>query len=521
MATPLKPDGARGGRAVFFRSLRWRLQAWYAAILVVLVTVFGFTAFALERSRQLRQIDGELQARVSLLASGLRPGGPPSGPRPADRPQPPGDAASEPRWRDVPPDRTGPPPPRLRDEPGPPPPRGPGGRPAGRPEFVLRPELVAAFDPNAPSPFYYLVWLRGAEVLARSQNAPDLPRPPVEGRSPRQRGDEREMFLYLATGDCVLAGRAVGPDLAELDRLAWWLFALGAGVLGAGLVGGWWIAGRAIRPIEEISAAAARIATGDLSRRIDTADAESELGRLAQVLNATFSRLEASFAQQGRFTADAAHELRTPVSVILMQAQTALSRERDPADYREALESCRQAAQRMRRLIESLLDLARLDAGEERMRRERFDLARVVHEAVDLVRPLAAERGIILRVEAGAAEALGDAERIAQVAVNLLTNAIQHTPSGGEVRTQLSSDRDGVRLAVADGGEGIPLEHLPHLFERFHRGDAARTTAEGHAGLGLAISKAIVDAHGGVIMGGNAVEGGAVFTVRLPGATAS
>src|SRR5205085_11986008 len=124
-----------------------------------------------------------------------------------------------------------------------------------------------------------------------------------------------------------------------------------------------WLARRAIRPIEQISATAARIAAGDLGQRISTGDTDSELGRLAGVLNSTFARLETAFAQQARFTADAAHELRTPVSVMLTQTQSALSRTRSEPEYREALAACQRAAQRMRKLTASLLELARLDAG--------------------------------------------------------------------------------------------------------------------------------------------------------------
>src|SRR5204862_5783999 len=129
---------------------------------------------------------------------------------------------------------------------------------------------------------------------------------------------------------------------------------IGGCILLVGLAGGWWLATGAIRPIEGISATAAKISAGDLSQRIDVAETESELGRLAGVLNSTFARLETAFAQQQQFTSDAAHELRTPVSVILTQTQAALARERPAAEYREIIEACQRAAQRMRRLIESL-----------------------------------------------------------------------------------------------------------------------------------------------------------------------
>jgi heavy metal sensor kinase len=246
------------------------------------------------------------------------------------------------------------------------------------------------------------------------------------------------------------------------------------------------------------------------------AEAESELGQLAAVLNSTFARLETAFAQQKQFTADAAHELRTPVSVILTQTQTTLTRERTAAEYRETIEACQRSAQRMRRLIESLLELARLDAGQEPLKRMPFDLSQMVREGIESIRPLADERGVKILPELGTLEITGDSERLAQVIANLLTNAIQYNPSGGEVRLKLESRPGLAVLTVADTGPGISNEDLPHVFERFYRGDKSRTTSNGNAGLGLAIAKAIVEAHGGTIEVASQTGTGTTFTVRLP-----
>ena len=158
---------------------------------------------------------------------------------------------------------------------------------------------------------------------------------PLSGRT---RGEYREVFRAMPGGEVLLIGRSIARDIKDMQALALRLVVAGAGVLLLGLAGGWWLATRAIRPIEDIGATALKIAAGDLSQRINVADTDSELGRLASVLNSTFSRLEAAFAHQARFTSDASHELRTPVSVVLTQTQTALARERDPAEYREALE---------------------------------------------------------------------------------------------------------------------------------------------------------------------------------------
>src|SRR5205823_405156 len=147
----------------------------------------------------------------------------------------------------------------------------------------------------------------------------------------RQQGSSREAFLFAPPVDCVLVGRLIDDDRAALQRLAWLLAGAGGVILALGLAGGWWLASHALRPVHEISSTAARIAGGDLSRRINTSQTESELGELAALLNSTFARLDAAFAQQARFTSDAAHELRTPVAVLLTQTQAALIRERSAA----------------------------------------------------------------------------------------------------------------------------------------------------------------------------------------------
>jgi two-component system, OmpR family, sensor kinase len=193
-----------------------------------------------------------------------------------------------------------------------------------------------------------------------------------------------------------------------------------------------------------------------------------------------------------------------------------LSRDRASAEYRQALEACQRAAQRMRLLTESLLELARLDAGQEPMKRERFDLARVTRDCVEMVRPLATERRIEIRCELPETPCAGDAGRIAQVATNLLTNAIHFNREGGEVRVQARAENGTALLTVTDNGQGIPADDLPHIFDRFYRVEKSRSRQQGHSGLGLAISKAIVDAHGGSIEVLSQGQGGSSFTVKLP-----
>jgi heavy metal sensor kinase len=306
------------------------------------------------------------------------------------------------------------------------------------------------------------------------------------------------------------------PDTKAQQRLAWVLLAAGGAVLALGLGGGWWLTARAIRPVEDISAAAMRISAGNLSERISTADPQNEFGRLAAVLNSTFARLESAFLQQKQFTADASHELRTPLAVLISEAQTTLARERTGAEYRETIEANLAAAQQMRQLTESLLTLARLEAGHEKVRREPFNLGELTQACVARIRPLVVARQITICSELAAAGGNGDEAQIRQVITNLLANAIHYNRDGGEVHVSTRVEGANAVLTVRDTGPGISAADLPHIFDRFYRADKARSRAEGHSGLGLAISKVIVDAHGGTIHADSQPGVGTTFTVRLP-----
>jgi heavy metal sensor kinase len=301
-----------------------------------------------------------------------------------------------------------------------------------------------------------------------------------------------------------------------MQRFSWLLGSAGGLVLLLGLIGGWWVATRAIRPIADISATAAKIASGDLAQRIHTTDTDSELGELARVLNETFARLQASFERQAQFTADASHELRTPVAVLLTQTQSALARERPAGEYRDALQACQRAAQRMRRMIDSLLILARLDSGEAVGPQECCDLPDIAGEAAELLKPLATQNNITLHVQLAPARCLGNPDLLSQVVTNLVANAIQHNHEGGNVQVTLLHEAGRARLAVTDDGPGIAPEDLPHIFDRFYRADKARSSASGHTGLGLAITKAIVEAHGGSLHAMSEPGKGSTFVVRLP-----
>jgi two-component system, OmpR family, sensor kinase len=504
---------------MIFRSMRWRLQIWYGLVFLAVLAGFGLTAYELERNRELRNIDVEFQRRMGALSSAMRPPQGPRGPG-MDRGGGPGDDFFD-----------GGPPDGQRGDRGGRGGRGEGFRGEGRPEDRGRPLDGQGFQIHLPpdvtnlfgmesNSFYYVMWGHEGEELARSEATPrDMPKPTDAGPGapppPRMRGMLREIFHATPGGGMVLVGRSIAPELAGLRVVAWSLAGAGAVVLLLGLTGGWWIATQALRPVEEISATAVKIAAGDLSQRISTEETDSELGRLATVLNSTFARLETAFAQQREFTADAAHELRTPLAVMLTQTQMTLNRERGAAEYRATVEACQRAAQRMRQLMESLLQLARLDAGQEAMKRMPFDLGKVAADCAELLTPLAEERQVKIECAVPSISCVGDAERMGQVLTNLLSNAIEYNKPSGEVRVGAEVAEGVVKLTVADTGAGIAAEDLPRVFERFYRADKARS-GSGHTGLGLAISRAIVQAHGGAMEVASEVGVGTTFTVTLP-----
>jgi signal transduction histidine kinase len=204
------------------------------------------------------------------------------------------------------------------------------------------------------------------------------------------------------------------------------------------------------------------------------------------------------------------------VTVLLSETQSSLARERPAPEYRESLEACQRAAQRMRRLIERLLDLAQIEVGPGALQRRKCDLAVIAAECLGEVSILARDHNVATSADLALAPCHGDPDRLAQVITNLIANAIQHTREGGSVRISTSTDKKTVSLVVADTGRGILPEDLPHVFERFYRADKARDGTAGHAGLGLSIAKAIVAAHGGRIEVESQAHHGATFSVVLP-----
>ena len=287
--------------------------------------------------------------------------------------------------------------------------------------------------------------------------------------------------------------------------------------LGIAVLGGTFLARRALSPVDEITALARRVSAEDLGQRLDLDLRDDELGRLTRTFDGMIERLDDAFRRQKRFTADASHELRTPLTVIKGQVEVALQQERSSHDYRDVLQAVNHEVERLIGLAGSLLMLARADANEIPLALESVGLDGLVAGVVDHMRPAAAEKQIAIDVAGGPEVAARiDENLIIQLLLNLLDNAVKYTPDGGKVAVGWNATPDRAELWVRDTGIGIPAEHIDHVMDRFYRVDDSRSRSRGGVGLGLAISHWIAEAHGGALTIASTAGEGSTFTVTLP-----
>lgn len=332
-------------------------------------------------------------------------------------------------------------------------------------------------------------------------------------------GPTRLLAIPTGSGRVVVVGNSLSSVSEARSRLR---ALLGVGGFAALLLGGgasWWLAGRALRPIDRLGLAAASIGGDDLDRRVPVPPTGDEAARLAQTLNRLLERISTSVGKERAFLADASHELRTPVAVLRAELEVALRSPSTPPSARLVLESMNEEAGRLSRLTDDLLVLARADAGRLELVGRASDLATPTERAVRLLGPLAEGKGVLLETRLTPAPARIDADRIAQVALNLLDNAIRHTPAGGAVHLETGLENGDAFLSVSDQGPGIADDLAPRIFERFSRGDSARGRESGGTGLGLSIALVIARAHSGSLTLEEWGAQGSRFVLRLPAVT--
>ena len=337
-----------------------------------------------------------------------------------------------------------------------------------------------------------------------------LPTGPVRVLVERVTLGEKPFLLRVAVSEA---------STRALVRRMWLeVLLLSLAVLALGALGGLWIARRSLAPLSRLADRSQRITADELHERLPVEGVSLELDQLASAFNDTFARLEASFDQLKRFTADVSHELRTPLTALRTVGEVALRGSHDAEGYREVIGSMLEEVDRLTRLTDELLTLARADAGEAKLRKEPVDLGALAREVAGHLSVLAEEKVQRLEVEAAPVAVQGDRTVLRQALVNLAVNAIKYSPERTRVRIEAGRRGEAAFLEVTDEGPGIAPEHRERLFERFYRVDKSRSREMGGTGLGLALVKWAAEAHGGRIELETEVGRGSTFRILLPAA---
>ena len=348
--------------------------------------------------------------------------------------------------------------------------------------------------------------------------------PPVTGRwtfeSPRG-GIYHLKEKVVTLGDRQLLLRTAKPGDQihhDLDRLRLTLIGGFPIALLLSLLGGYFLAGRALSPIQHLTSRARAISADNLSKRLNVPNPHDEIGQLAAVLNDAFARLEESFTRLKRFTQDAAHELRTPLAVLRSVGEVGLQEQRDPKAYRDIIGSMLEEVDRLGRLVDGLLTLARAESGRFSVNQRPEDLSALCQEVTDCLHVLAEDKQQTLSCTAsGELSAVVDRDTLRLALINIVANAIRFTPAHGEIRVScIPHDMDSAIIEISDNGPGIAKEHQEHLFERFYRVDPSRSHESGGAGLGLAITRWAVETNGGRIEVESELGLGSHFRIILP-----
>jgi len=449
--------------------LRLKITAWYFAVLVTGFSLFGVIAFYAMRGSILETVDENLQDQVQGVRELIE--------------RTPGKAELE---RDL-----------EHDE-----------------EIRAGSDLLQVSDPAGN-------WIYRSRTMTLYG-----PATPGETRTSISTQQPDGVPLRVLTLPVQSAGKTYLVQLAyplddfneALDRFRRLLFMSSPLLLVLASAGGYWLSRRALSPVDQITREARSISAQNLSSRLVVPHTRDELQRLSETLNGMLARLEQAFRRITQFTADASHELRTPVALMRTRAEIVLRRARSEDEYRETLQQILEDLQRTSSLIENLMLLARADSGVEALQRTHVNMAENVGEACLEGRALAETKQISFLAELPESPLWveGDANSLRRLFLILLDNAVKYTPPQGRITVSVSSS-DGFAVAeVRDTGIGIAAEDLPHIFERFFRADRARSRETGGAGLGLSIGQWIAQAHGGTISALSTPGEGSVFRVRIP-----
>jgi two-component system heavy metal sensor histidine kinase CusS len=451
-------------------TIRWKLTLWYGCVLAMVLMVFGIFVFIIMRHHLMQRIDQGLNEELSDVLSEVN---------------------------------------RAKT-------------PDGLKEWLERRFAAHAgfdFQITRPSGERFFYNPRLAEKAWPLPVAGDSTRPVFWIMLVEEKGYWRIVNVQVQGPDgplTIQVGRSLSAFEKELNELLMTFLLAGPLTLLVAISGGYFLACRVLRPVQEMTKAARVISADRLNERISVINPHDELGELGETLNQMIERLERSFTEMRRFTADAAHELRTPLAIIRSEAEVALRLPRSGEEYCGVLENLLEDTNRLSMLADQLLFLSRQDAGLGSQVNESVQLAPLLREVVGNMQLIAQEKGLTLELMEGpACELTTDGRLLRRVFVNLIDNAIKYTDEGRITVTSDVAD-DTVTIRIRDSGPGIAPQHINQIFDRFYRVDAARSGEENGAGLGLSICQAILRNLGGKISVQSEVGNGTTFNVTLP-----
>jgi len=454
-----------------FKSIRWQIQAWYGFLLLLAIIAFIVIAYQIIHLEKEREIDRRLSEKITVITANLRKAvlADPSlqAMKQAFMANPPSDASAV-----------------LLEH-----------LKSGK---IKVPDLIRnAYSGTDPGHSYFRIIDTDGAVVLESDNAyedMDFLPIPTQGIEVKARyvGQRRERMVSDDSGFRMTVGQDISQEISEMNRITALVVSSGIGLWILGLLGGWTIASYVIRSINVISQAAVRISEGDLNGRIALENTGNELHDLASVLNRTFDRLRDSLQRQKQFTADASHEMRTPVTVILSETQRMRKKSRSVQEYQEAIDSCHCAGVRMKKLVEGLLLLARQDGADQDLHLEDCRLDDLLNDIVQATRVLARDKYMTLHPDLEPVSIRTDIQKLSTAVSNILENAITHHQGHGNVWISCQTNASFVYISVKDDGPGISENDLPHIFERFYQVDKSRTSNSAHSGLGLSVCQSII-----------------------------
>jgi two-component system, OmpR family, sensor kinase len=407
------------------KSLRVRLQLWYGAIVLAALAIFAGLVYGHAYQEMHRRVEEQLTGAANYFDAVLRSFPPALLDSPVATEEKPGAVLGPSLASQFPGQRL------LHD-------------------LQFHGGLARELELHPRDRPFYVVWRKDGSLLAASDEETErrfadyvLPALTEHISFEHHRGEAFALLLG-PRGTEIMVGKPVNHEFALLHGFALHLALIGSAILAVAVLGGWWVSSRIVRPIASIAETAAKLSAATLGERIDTPNLVSELQPLAKVLNESLDRLQLSFAQLTQFTADASHELRTPLAVLQTQLELAASRPRTVEEYQHTLATCLRATERMRSLVDSLLLLARADAGRLELTKKPVNLNRVAEEAVEQIRPLAdaASVTIACHLPAESIFVAGDLPLLTRVAANLLANAVQHSPTGSAVEISIRTEED-------------------------------------------------------------------------------